>query len=137
MANALYLLFNGNCEEAINFYKDKLGGNLISMQRYGEAPAGQSSESYKDKIMHAVMDLHGFTLMFSDSNEGYNVTFGDNFSIALDVKSDGEVDRVFDALSTGGQVKMAVEDTFWGARFGMCTDKFGVNWMVNYDKPKK
>ena len=53
MANALYLMFNGNCEEAINYYKDKLGGNLISMQRYGEAPAGQSSESYKDKIMHA------------------------------------------------------------------------------------
>jgi PhnB protein len=135
MANALYLMFNGNCEEAINFYKDKLGGNLISMQRYGEVPAGQSSESYK--IMHAVMDLQGFILMLSDTNEGANVTMGDNFSIALDIKSDGEVDRVFDALSTGGQVKMAVQDTFWGARFGMCTDKFGVNWMVNYDKPKK
>ena len=137
MANALYLMFNGNCEEAINFYKDKLGGNLISMQRYGEAPTDQGSETYKDKIMHAVMDLMGFTLMFSDANEGANVTVGDNFSIALDLKSDGEVDRVFDALSTGGQVKMAVQDTFWGARFGMCTDKFGVNWMVNYDKPKK
>jgi len=136
MANAIYLMFNGNCEEAISFYKDQLGGNLISIQRFGETPES-SSESYKDKIMHAVMDLRGLTLMFSDAQEDRRVTFGDNFSIALDLKSDGEVDRVFDALSTGGQVTMAVTDTFWGARFGMCTDKFGINWMVNYDKPKK
>ena len=136
MSHALYLMFNGNCEEAINFYRDNLGGNLISLQRFGETPES-SSESYKDKIMHAVMDIQGFKIMFSDAQEQRNVTFGDNFSIALDFKSDGDLNRAFDALATGGQVTMAVSDTFWGARFGMCTDKFGVNWMVNYDKPQK
>jgi PhnB protein len=135
MKNAVYLMFNGNCEEAMNFYKDKLGGTISEMQRYGDTPES-SSESYKNKIMHAIMDLGGLTLMFSDANEARNVTFGDNFSIALDFKSDGELNRAFDALSTGGQVTMAVQDTFWGATFGMCTDKFGINWMFNYDKPK-
>ena len=136
MSHALYLLFNGNCEEAINFYRDNLGGNLISLQRFGETHES-SSESYKDKIMHAVMDIQGFKIKFSDAQEQRNVTFGDNFSIALDFKSDGDLNRAIDALATGGQVTMAVSDTFWGARFGMCTDKFGVNWMVNYDKPQK
>ncbi|RYF96361.1 MAG: VOC family protein [Chitinophagaceae bacterium] len=135
MTHALYLMFNGNCEEAMNFYKDALGATVTELQRYGETPVG-SSESYKDKIMHGIMNIMGFTVMFSDADEKRNVQFGDNFSIALTFKSDGELNRAFDALATGGIVTMAVQDTFWGATFGMCTDKFGVNWMVNYDKPK-
>ena len=126
-------MFNGNCEEAMNFYSEKLGGNITAIQRYGETPE-QSSDAYKDKIMHGIMDLQGLTLMFSDAMEQRRVTFGDNFSIALNFKSDGELNRAFDAMSTGGQVTMAVQDTFWGATFGMCTDKFGINWMFNYDK---
>ena len=133
--NAIYLMFNGNCEEAINYYKEHLGGNVVQMQRYGETPEA-TSVSYKDKIMHGIMDLQGLTVMFSDAMEERNVTFGDNFSIALDFKSNGDLNRAFDALSTGGRVTMAVQDTFWGATFGMCTDKFGINWMFNYDKPK-
>jgi PhnB protein len=131
--HALYLMFNGNCEEAINFYKESLGANVLSMQRFGEAPE-PTTESNKDKIMHAVLDIGGFTIMFSDTDGKRNVNVGDNFSIALDFKSDGELNRAFDRMSTGGQVTMAVQDTFWGATFGMCTDKFGVNWMFNYDK---
>lgn len=135
MSHSIYLMFNGNCEEAINYYKEHLDGNVTQMQRFGET--GQPvSESYKDKIMHAVMDLQGFTIMFSDAQEESNVQFGNNFSIALDFKTDGALNKAFDALATGGQVTMPVQDTFWGATFGMCTDKFGVNWMFNYDKPK-
>ena len=133
--NAIYLMFNGNCEEAINFYKEHLGGNVTQLQRYGETPE-HSSESYKDKIMHAIMDLHGLTVMFSDASEESNVVFGDNFSIALDFKSLGDLNRAYDALITGGKVKMEVQETFWGAYFAMCTDKFGINWMFNHDKPK-
>ena len=135
MANAIYLMYNGTCEEAINFYKEVLGGNVTQMQRYGELP-GSSSDTYKDKIMHAVMEAGNLTLMFSDSGEKTNVEFGNNFSIVIDCKSDGELKRTFDALSTGGTVTMPLQDTFWGATFGMCTDKYSVNWMLNYDKPK-
>lgn len=134
MGHSIYLMYNGTCEEAINFYKDILGGNVTQMQRYGEVGAG--TEASKDKIMHAVMTVGNLTIMFSDADEKRNVSFGDNFSIALDFKTDGELRRTFDALSTGGQVTMPIEDTFWGATFGMCLDKFGINWMVNYDKPK-
>jgi PhnB protein len=136
MAHALYLMFNGNCEDVMNFYKENLDGNILQMQRYGEVPDMPTAEEQKNKIMHAVMDLQGFTIMFSDSDGKRNVTFGDNFSIALDFKSDGEITRAFNTMSTGGQVNMPLQDTFWGAKFGMCTDRFGVNWMFNYDKPK-
>jgi PhnB protein len=133
---SLYLFFNGNCEEAMNFYKETLGGTIEFVQRYGDSPE-PGSESNKNKIMHATMNLMGAYVMFSDAMEKRNVQFGDNFSISVNCKSDGDVDRLLDAMSTGGQVTMAADDTFWGARFGMCTDKFGVNWMFNYDKEKK
>lgn len=133
MTNAIYLMFNGNCEDAINFYREKLGGNVTKLQRYGETP-GHSSESYRDKIMHAIMNLRGLVIMFSDAPEERNVQFGDNFAIALDCKSNGELNQLFDVLATGGNVTMPVQDTFWGATFASVTDKFGVNWMLNYDK---
>lgn len=135
--HSIYLMFNGNCEEALNFYKDNMGGTIEFVQRYGEAPI-ETTEEQKSKIMHATLDLQGFKVMASDSDGKRNVTFGDNFSIALDFKSDGEIERAFNAMQTGGQVTMALQDTFWGAKFGMCTDKFGVNWMFNFDKsPQK
>lgn len=135
MSHAIYLMFNGNCEEALNYYKDSLEGNIEMIQRWGDTQM-PSSDSYKNKIMHAILDLKGFKIMMSDSSEDRNVTFGDNFSIALDFKSNGDMGRAFENMANGGQVTMPLQDTFWGARFGMCTDKFGVNWMFNYDKPK-
>jgi PhnB protein len=132
---SLYLFFNGNCEEALNFYSEVFGSKPSSMQRYGDSPM-PGSEDNKNKIMHATLPVAGGMLMMSDSDEKRNVSFGDNYSISLNFNSDGELNRTFDALSTGGQVTMPVQDTFWGATFGMCTDKFGVHWMFNYDKKK-
>lgn len=131
--NAVYLMFNGNCEEAINYYAEHLGGNITQMQRYGDTPQSTSA-SYKDKIMHGIMDLQGLTVMFSDVMEARDVRFGDNFSLAMDFKTEGDLVRAFDALSTGGTVTMAIQETFWNAVFAMCTDKFGINWMFNFDK---
>jgi PhnB protein len=133
MPHTLYLNYNGNAEEAINFYKDNLNGTLVSLQRFGDTPM-PGNEKDKGKIMHAVLDLQGFIIMFSDGNDEHKVTFGDNFSIALDFKSESEMEKAFQAMSAGGRVTMPLQDTFWGARFGMCTDKFGVNWMFNMDK---
>jgi PhnB protein len=132
----VYLFFNGNCEEAMNFYKEHLGGTIQSMMRYSDSPM-QTSEAYRNKIMHGVMEIMGATVMFSDADEKRNVNVGDNFSISLNFKHDGDMQRTFDSLAgNGGTPTMPLQDTFWGARFGMCVDKFGINWMFNHEKGK-
>lgn len=130
-----YLLFNGNCEEAMNFYKDALGGSIVFMQRYGDSPMPGGPDE-KDKIMHATMSLCGTNVMFSDAGGKRKMNFGDNFSMSVDCKTDEEIETLFKAMSEGGHITMPLQDTFWSAKFGMCTDKFGVKWMFNYDKPK-
>lgn len=130
-----YLFFNGNCEEAMNFYKDATGGSIERISRYGEAPM-PCSDSEKNLIMHCTLNINGAKLMCSDTAQQREVSFGTNFSMALDYNSDDEMQHAFDALSAGGVVSMPLQDTFWGAKFGMCTDKFGVKWMFNHDKPK-
>jgi len=130
-----YLTYNGNTEEAMNFIKDALGGTIESLMRFGDAP-GDYSEADKNKVMHAVMQVADTTLFFSDGNEQNKVNFGNNISLSLNFNSDDEITKAFNALSAGGQVTMPLQDTFWGAKFGMCIDKFGVNWLFNWDKPK-
>ena len=136
MSLNIYLYYNGNCEDAMEFYKNATGATIDTIQRYGDAPIG-TGDSYKDKILHAVMTIYGTKVMCSDANETRHVTFGDNFSIALDFTSDEDIATAFEALSAGGNITMPLQDTFWGAKFGMCYDKYGVNWMFNFDKPKK
>ncbi|MES2701380.1 MAG: glyoxalase/bleomycin resistance/extradiol dioxygenase family protein [Bacteroidota bacterium] len=135
MALNVYLFFNGNCEEALEFYKGAVDGTTIEqMQRYGDTPM-PSAEEQKNKIMHAVMHISGTKVMASDADGKRNANIGDNFSLALDFEHDGDMQRAFDYLSgNGGQATMPLQDTFWGAKFGMCTDKFGVNWMFNHEK---
>src|SRR4051812_29443779 len=98
MSLNVYLFFNGNCEEAMNFYRDELGGTIESIQRYGETPA-TTSAGYKNKVMHGIMNISGATVMLSDADEKRNVSVGDNFSLALDFDHDGDMQRAFDALS--------------------------------------
>lgn len=128
--HSIYLFFNGNCEEAMNFYKDALGGTIESMQRFGDAPMPATDEQ-KNKIMHASLNIDGANLMFSDSDADNRVNFGNNFSISLNFSTNEEEERVFNILSAEGKITMPLQDTFWGSRFGMCTDKFGVNWMFS------
>ncbi|MBA3829527.1 MAG: glyoxalase/bleomycin resistance/extradiol dioxygenase family protein [Taibaiella sp.] len=130
-----YLNFNGNSEEAMNFYKNATEGTIETIQHFGDSPM-EVAEDMKSRVLHGIMKIQGSTLMFSDTMSNDPVTFGNNFSLALDFKDDGDINRTFNALSTGGKVTMPLQDTFWGAKFGMCTDKFGVNWMFNMDKPK-
>ena len=131
----IYLYFNGNCEEAMNFYKDILGGEMVNVSRYSDSPM-QTDEADKNKILHAVMQVAGTTMMFSDSMGQHATIQGNNFSVSLNFHSDEEITRTFDAFSAGGNVTMPLQDMFWGAKFGMCSDKFGINWMFNWDKPK-
>lgn len=130
-----YLFFSGNCEEAMNFYKDALGGSINFIQRFGDSPA-PCDEDWKQKVMHATMQAAGTTLYFSDSQKDNHQKQGDNVYLSLDFKSETEIDNAFAALSAGGTTTMPLADQFWGAKFGMCTDKFGIHWMFNYDRPK-
>lgn len=130
----VYLFFNGNCEEALNHYIDATDGVMESIQRYGDSPMPVAEEQ-KGKIIHAVAVINDTRIMASDNDGKMSLNMGNNIWLALDFKSEAAQDKAFAALSEGGIVTMPLQDTFWNARYGMCTDKFGVNWMFNYDKP--
>jgi PhnB protein len=131
-----YLNFDGNCREATKFYQQCLGGEL-SIMPFSEAP-GDFPKEAKDRVMHARVTKDGTTLlMASDTMPGSNFIQGTNFSISIDCQSAEETDRLFNAFSENGQITMPLQDAFWGARFGMLRDKFGINWMFNFEKPKQ
>lgn len=137
-----YLNFNGNCEEAFNFYKSVFGGEFTYIGRFGDMPPSDEypvPEADKKKVMHVSLPTGSSVLMGSDNGEQYEASFvkGNNFSVSINADSKEEAGQLFCGLSAGGQVTMPMSDTFWGAYFGMFTDKFGVNWMVNYDDPAK
>ena len=137
-----YLNFNGNCEEAFNFYKSVFGGDFTYIGRFCEMPPSEEfpvAEADKNKVMHVSLPTGASVLMGSDNGGQYESSFvkGNNFSVSINADSKEEADKLFDGLSAGGQATMPMSDTFWGAYFGMFTDKFGINWMVNYDDPAK
>ncbi|MEI6509150.1 MAG: VOC family protein [Bacteroidota bacterium] len=127
-----YLSFNGNCEEAINFYKGVFGGEITQLSRFGETSA-PVPDDYKDNIMHIAYRFDDNTILASDLMPGSPFVIGNNFSLSVDVMQIMEMEKAFDKLAEGGKVTMPLQDTFWGARFGMLTDKFGVNWLFNCD----
>ena len=138
-----YLTFDGNCEAAFNFYKSAFGGEFRDLSRFGDMPPQEGTpplpNEMKSRLMHVALPISSETvLMGSDNMPGMSpdITMGNNFSVSIGVDSKEEADRLFAALSKDGKVTMAMEVTFWGAYFGMWTDKFGINWMVNYDEPK-
>ncbi len=134
----IYLMFNGNCEQAFNFYKSIFGGEFPYIGRYKDMPPseehGNISAADAEKIMHISLPISKETvLMGSDTGGEWASQYsqGNNFSISISTDSKQEADRLFNALSTGGKVKMPMNNTFWGDYFGMFTDKFGINWMVS------
>ncbi|WP_020533650.1 VOC family protein [Flexithrix dorotheae] len=136
-----YLTFNGNCEEAFNFYKSVFGGEFPYVGRYGEMPPQEGippmTAEQKNKIMHISLPISKeTTLMGSDTGGDWASNFkeGTNFSISINTDQIKEADRLFTALSEEGKVKMPMNKTFWGSYFGMLTDKFGINWMISGDE---
>lgn len=130
-----YLTFNGNCRQAMTFYKDILGGDLELMD-FASSPMDDVPDEAKNNIMHAILSTNSFTLMASDTMPNQPVTNGNSVSLSINCQSTDEINHLFNSLSDGGQITMPLEDTFWGARFGMLTDKFGTCWMFNYDYPQ-
>ena len=138
-----YLTFDGTCEEAFNFYKSVFGGDFPMVGKFGDMPPQEGmppiSDEVKNRIMHMSLPISAETvLMGSDTMPGiHDHQVGNNISLSVNTDSREEADRIFNGLSAGGKVSMPLADTFWGAYFGMWTDKFGINWMVNYDDPAK
>jgi PhnB protein len=132
-----YLTFNGNCEEAFNFYKSVFGGDFPAVMRMGDTDCGiPIPDNAKNLIMHIALPISdGSVLMGSDTTEGFGppVTVGTNLSVAIGTTDEDEARKLFDGLSAGGLVTMPFDKAFWGALFGMFTDKFGIQWMVNCD----
>ena len=134
-----YLSFNGNCEEAFRFYKSVFGAEFLYLGRYKDIPSSDRKTfplQDDEKIMHVTLPIGKETvLMGCDSPEvqGQGITFGNNISLSINTDNRVEADRVFNELSVGGQIKMPMSQTFWGAYFGVASDRFGITWLINCD----
>jgi PhnB protein len=128
-----YLMFDGRCEEAINFYKGALGAELLMLLRYSEIPdappPGMVAPGSENKICHASFRIGESTVNASDGGCHGKASF-QGITLSLSVANEAEADQAFAALSAGGKVQMPLGKTFFSPRFGMVEDRFGVSWMI-------
>jgi PhnB protein len=129
-----YLNFNGNAEEAIRFYEKTLGLRVGEITRFGDVPGMPAAPEHKSRVLHAELRLGPGVLMASDTPPDHPVPPATNVHVCLDFDDMPEMEAQFAALAAGGKVTMPLSDTFWGARFGMLTDAYGVSWMFNCKK---
>jgi PhnB protein len=132
MHTQVYLFFDGRCDEALDFYKKNLGIEVEMLMRFKDAPKqneAMCTPGNENKVMHSCFKLGDWRVMASDGRCEGKPTF-QGFALSLSVKEEVDADRVFNALSEGGQVQMPPMKTFFSPKFGMVTDKFGVGWMV-------
>lgn len=135
MNTNLHLGFTGNCDAAFAFYETVFGTKRQFSMKWKDAPPGACPEGAEDLVMHTSMPLGSITLMGADAPPGRGKPFG-GFDISIDMPDEAEVKRLFAALSEGGSVMMPPGPTFWTPLFSMCTDKFGVNWMLSVPGPQ-
>jgi PhnB protein len=129
-----YLTFNGNCREAMTFYRDCLGGEL-TLETIGESDlADKMPNSMRKSIMHAVLAKDDLVIMATDMVEERGLIKGNSISMMLNCNSEEEAKSFYRKLSFGGKASHPLQETFWGALFGDLTDRFGNNWLINYDK---
>lgn len=129
-----HLSFNGQCREAFKFYEQSLGANIGFIMTYGESPMGQQTPAeWRDKVMHARLDIGNQTLMGADAPpDRYERPQG--FAVAIHTDQPAEAERIFKQLAEGATVQMPLQETFWAQRFGMLVDRFGIPWMLNCEK---
>ena len=136
-----YLNFPGNTEEVFKFYKSVFGGEFLSVQRFKDTPdSDKMPADVGNMIMHISLPIgKGNVLMATDApaSMGFNLVQGNNMYICISPDSEEEATNLYNGLSAGGTISMALQKMFWGALYGDFTDKFGVKWMVNYDMNQK
>lgn len=130
-----YLLFNGNAEKAIWLYERALGARTENLSRFGDVQGSKVSPELKDRVMHALLRIGDGIVMVSDTLPTNAVGTEGNVHVCLDFSDAAEMQKKFEALVAGGKITMPLQDTFWGATFGMLADAFGIHWMFNCNKP--
>lgn len=126
-----YLFFEGNCEDALNFYREVFGGEIASLNRYAGSPMEKEiPPDFGSKVMHASFIAGSVKFMAADTPPGMHAGPG-RVSLSVASNEGASAERVFNRLSEGGDVRMPWSDVFWGGKFGMVTDRFGVPWMVS------
>lgn len=140
----VYLNFNGNCEEAFNFYKSVFGGEFSYIGKFKDMPPQEGmppmSKEDGEKVMHVSLPVSKETaIMGSDTGGEWAASFvqGNNFSISINTESISEAERIFNGLAKNGNVTMPLGKTFWSEAFGMLTDQFGINWMMSMEQSQK
>lgn len=130
-----YLNFNGNAEEAFNYYRSVFGNEFNNFQRFSDIPGGKPEGEDGRRILHVSLPVGNDSfLLGSDCPSNYPpVKFGDNCWISINAETAERAKNIFNGLSSGGKINMPLEKTFWAELFGMCVDKFGVGWMINYN----
>jgi len=130
-----YIRLKGNCEEALNYYKNLLDGEIIYMQRYGEAPRGMwNVEGSEKRILHASILAGGVVLHLSDIPQGMGEVSGGAVSLSLELEPEEDMDFIYEALAKDGSVEIPIQDAFWNARYASVTDRFGIRWILNQDR---
>lgn len=138
----IYLTFDGNCEEAFDFYKSVFGGEFPYKGRFSDMPPSEDSSKqvpaeHANRIMHISLPISKETMLMGSDTGGEWASHykqGNNFSVSVTAASKDEADKLFNALAVGGMVTMPLASTFWGDYFGMLTDKFGIAWMMSYNE---
>lgn len=136
----IYLNFQGQSEEAFNFYKSVFGGEFTAFQRFAEVPGMENlSDSDKNKMMHIAFPVGNLVLMTTDALEGMGpkLVVGNNVNVSLHPETEAESYKLFEALSAGGVIETQLEKMFWGGLYGAFIDQYGVRWMLNWDEPKQ
>jgi PhnB protein len=128
-----YVNFSGKCAEAFRFYEQQLGGTITMLMTHGQAPdQSKVSPDWKDAVLHARISIGGTELMGADIPNAQPMR---SSYLSLNVESDAEAERIFSALSDGGEVFMPMQETFFATRFGQLRDRFGLNWMIIHERP--
>jgi PhnB protein len=133
-----YINFQGNCEEAFNYYKTVFGSEFTMLNRFSEMPPQDGmelSEADMNKIMHVSMPISDETMLMGSDVGGewaQDLTVGNNITLSITADSKEQADLFFKSLSDGGKISMPMDTTFWGSYFGMCTDMFDINWMISF-----
>jgi PhnB protein len=129
-----YIVFNGECRKAMEFYKECLGGELFFLTVGASPIAAQCPSSMQDNILHSTLTSGSLVLMATDMAGPHGYLKGNNVNLSLSCSSEEEINTFFIKLSAGGKVLDSLKDQFWGATFGALTDQFGINWMLTYNK---
>jgi PhnB protein len=137
MSINVYLNFDGNCREAVDFYREVFRVEAQPIMTYGEGPGDPAypvPEEAKDRIMHTFLNIHGMQLMFSDSWPGAELVFGNNMTMTIVDKDIEEINRLYEALKEGGKIEMEMQEVFWSKAYASVIDRFGVGWQLSHEE---